>query len=132
MNFNWQFLSGQPITLPKSLYQVDNVGLIDNHTFHWDEPTLVYMYGRRNSDRMKAIHHLDIGFRRNVKFKFFRGSIEFGAYNIYNRKNPYYYYGKIDSLEDGSIAGGIKSVSLFPIIPYLNIKWFPIKERTGK
>ncbi len=132
LNVNWQFLSGQPITLPKSLYLVENAGLIDNHNFQWDEPTLVYMYGSRNNDRMKAIHHLDIGLRRPLNFKFFRGVIELGAYNVYNRKNPYYYYGKIISLSDGSKSGAIKSVSLFPIIPYLNIKWFPFRERTGK
>ncbi len=130
LSLNWQFMSGQPITIPTYCYVVVNKNLIDNHTYiNEDEPTLVWGYGTRNGSRMIPIHHLDLSINRNLDLKHFFGSFEIGCYNVYNRQNPYYYYGTINGTADGSQFGTIKSISLFPAIPYFSIKWFPFHKQ---
>lgn len=124
IGFNWQYMSGQPVTMPLSYYVVDNENLINGNNYR-GEHTLVWEYGIRNNFRMKSTHHLDINIKRNLNEKRFKGSLEIGCYNVYNRKNPYYYFGKLE-YSDGNIYGVIKGVSLFPAIPYFNIKWNPM------
>jgi hypothetical protein len=130
LSLNWQFMSGQPITIPKYYYIVYNKNLIDNHTYIMEDPTLVWGYGTRNGSRMLPVHHLDFSIRRSIDLKNFYGYCEIGCYNIYNRKNPYCYYGKIEYTLNGIAYGTIKSISLFPIIPYFSIKWFPFHKKS--
>jgi|GEM_PF-1294219 len=122
ISLNWQYMSGQPITMPKYYYIVENNRLINNQNYIYADPVLVWGYGKRNSERMKAVHHLDLCIRRNISSGKFIGNVEIGLYNLYNRKNPYYYYGKYD----GKVS--IKSVSLFPIIPYFSVRWYPFRK----
>lgn len=125
IDVNWQFMSGQPVTLPIYYYIVDNSEIIEGSSLSSEMSTIVWGYGARNNARMISMHHLDVNLKREIKTNKFKGSIDIGCYNIYNRKNPYFYYGKLEYNTDGSTYGVIKGVSLFPAIPYISIKWYP-------
>ncbi len=67
----------------------------------------------RNHIRAANYHRLDVSFRRTKVRKWGEGTWTLGVYNVYNRKNPFYYY--IGADMRGNRA--LKRVSLFPFIP---------------
>ncbi len=101
------------------------------------------IYGERNSGRMEAYHRLDVGM--NYKKETRRGrkaEWNFSVYNLYNRRNPYYYYyntnssGEIYNPEQWDFMQSLKlyKMSFFPVIPTVSYKvWFspddPKKEK---
>ena len=102
------FRTGSALTIPPGRIPVSDGTLYDG----W-----YYDYSGRNNTRMKSYHRLDVSFS-NKKEKKFRGrkyqrEWVFGAYNIYNRKNPYFVYLTVDSTQQPKA----KQVSLLPIIP---------------
>lgn len=70
-------------------------------------------YGDKNSIRMKSYQRADIGINFHKKTKWGERTWNIGAYNVYSRKNPYFYYIGYD------LQGNkhVKMISLFPIIP---------------
>ncbi len=72
----------------------------------------------KNAYRYRAYHRMDIGVERKKKHKRYESSWVFGAYNIYNRKNPFFLY---SSYDEAVQKDTYKQVSLFPIIP--NVAW---------
>ena len=80
---------------------------------------LVESYGERNSTRLNAYHRLDIGLTHHKQKKYYERIISFGAYNAYNRKNPFFAYLSHD--ENGDRVA--KQVSLFPIIPSISLRY---------
>jgi outer membrane receptor for ferrienterochelin and colicin len=86
-------------------------------------------YGDRNSFRMPSYNRLDVGFVRTFKHRWGESDLTFSAYNVYNRRNVYFYYTDIE-FKDVTQGGvtikvpskvALKQVSLFPIIP--SITW---------
>ncbi len=130
LNDRWTFggtfvySTGQATTLPVQRYFI--------------EGRLVSQYTSRNGFRMVPYHRLDLaatlknkptkqvtdkatGEVNTVKRKY-RSSWTFGVYNVYNRKNPYFYY--FDASSDTGTAGltiQAKQVSLFSILP--SVTW---------
>lgn len=127
LSINWVYGTGQAITIPLYTYNSVNFDYI-NGSFYPNNGDLIY-YGqsKRNGFRMKDFHRLDIGLRRYFPFKWGKGFLEIGVYNLYNRKNPYYYYAEYNYVRTQDEYQGfigkreIKSVSLFPIIPSINL-----------
>lgn len=74
---NFAYMSGRPITYPDGRYDFDGV-IIPN-------------YGNRNGARTPAYHRLDLSANWDLSKpdKRFKSSLSFGAYNVYNRRNPY-------------------------------------------
>ncbi|MBK7173614.1 MAG: TonB-dependent receptor [Bacteroidales bacterium] len=73
----------------------------------------IQTFDKRNSYRAADYHRLDVSFTRSKETKWGTSSWNLGMYNVYNRKNPFYYYFGTDSR--GSKA--LKRVSLFQMIP---------------
>jgi hypothetical protein len=67
----------------------------------------------KNNFRMAAYHRLDFGIQFHKKKKWGERTWEISVYNLYNRRNPFFYYGYTDEKN----IGRLKQVSLFPIIP---------------
>ncbi len=67
----------------------------------------------RNSIRAANYHRLDVSFQKTTEVRWGETTWTIGAYNLYNRKNPFYYY--IGSDTRGNRA--LRRVSLFPLIP---------------
>lgn len=86
----------------------------------------VAYFPSRNNYRMAAYHRLDIGLNFHKKKRWGERTLSIGAYNVYNRKNPFYI--RIDN-ETSIINGQLiqnrvaKQVTLFPIIPSISYKF---------
>ena len=105
----WVFATGNAFTLPVERYFIE-LGIVTG-------------YGERNAYRLPSYHRMDLAvtWKPNRKpEKRFKSSYNFSIYNVYNRKNTYFIYYKI---EGDAISGDLNTkaikVSIFPIIPSL-------------
>jgi hypothetical protein len=108
-SFNWIFSTGANYTLPEQVYYTGN-GLNPRNT--------IYIYGDRNNYKFPNYHRLDF----SVNFKKFGKKhtriISIGAYNAYNRLNPFY----INPAYSPDGKRIFEAVSLFPVLPSINYK----------
>lgn len=119
---SWVYGTGNAVTLASSNYQGAIIG--SQNTGNNFEGSF---FGERNGFRMNAYHRLDIGINFSKQKKKYKRTWSIGAYNSYNRKNPFYIYSDIEYelLPDGSYKSEykLKQASLFPIIPYVNFSF---------
>lgn len=104
---NWVYATGAAITLPSGEYQPlqpngSNLFL-----------SSVYIYGERNSSRLPNYHRLDVAVSFVKQKKRAERTFSVSIYNVYNRRNPFYYYIAGDTNGQKYIEG----LNLFPIIP---------------
>jgi hypothetical protein len=110
---NFTYYTGQVFTMPGGKVFATNEGsLYDN---------IYYDYTTRNNARLKDYSRLDVNFsNKKVKMKngrSFEREWVFGAYNVLNRRNPYFIYLTTDYITKAPKA---KQVSLLPIIPSIS------------
>ncbi|NLU39076.1 MAG: TonB-dependent receptor [Bacteroidales bacterium] len=127
-NALWVYQTGLPYT-PVEGRQIVPVPDSDGHGgITYEE---AFIYGERNSDRMKDYHRLDVGFIKNITTKRGRkAQWNFSVYNVYNRHNPAaYYYGY--NKDGGMMPNEEKyepikkyQISYFPCIPSISYKLF--------
>lgn len=109
----WVYGTGNAITLGNSNY----LGIYDSG--HFDYPVDASYYNDRNNYRMRSYHRLDIGFTNTKKKKRHTRTWSFGAYNTYNRQNPFFIFTSSEyNSETQTSELQLKQASLFPIIPY--------------
>jgi len=115
----WVYGTGNAVTLPLSEY-IAPTHLQARSPYH---PSLspffgdyVNDYGEKNNFRMKAYNRLDVGIQFHKEKKWGERIWEISVYNIYNRKNPFYYYSEYNVVNNKEY-GLLRQVSLFPIIP---------------
>ncbi len=127
LSASWVFASGNAVTLPSSIYMyytmTDQLNLAEN--VNNDITNTVFQgftenYGDKNDVRMKPFHHLDIGvqFIRPHKKNKGQSIFEVSIYNVYNYKNPFFYF--VGSEYDEQVQNSvpvIKQICIFPIIP---------------
>ncbi len=101
LSAEWVYGTGNSMTLPVGYY----VGPDGNE---------VTIYGNKNGYTMPAYHRADVSIRFTKEKRWGTRSWILGAYNVYNRQNPFFIY------ED---AGVYKQVSLFPLIPSLSYQF---------
>lgn len=108
---SWIYSTGAAITMPTAQYQSSITGY------------LVSVYNERNGQRFPAAHRLDFGFTYH---KNARSTWEFGLYNAYSQKNPFYIervasYSIYESNTNNSPIVATQPFliqrSLFPILP---------------
>jgi len=84
---------------------------------------LAQSFKDRNSFRMPAYHRLDIGLDYHRKRENFKSIWSIGAYNAYNRSNPFFLNTTTEYEDEANPDGTFNSktkleqFSLFPIIP---------------
>jgi hypothetical protein len=132
INATWVFQSGLPYT-PVLARQ-----LTPSLEHEEDELPFLYetfIYGERNSARMKHYHRLDVSFTFN-KFNEanqLRSVWTLGLYNAYNRKNPVFYYYSTDHMSGFSNPDNpgmeyqpskMYQLAIFPIIPTVSYKHY--------
>lgn len=113
LNSKWKlsavfvYATGNATSLPEKFYLVEGV--------------LTQQYSKINQYRLSPYHRLDFSAvytpvpKKERKWK---GSWVYSIYNVYSRKNPYfYYYAQEGSAFAGTLQVQAKQVSLFPIIP---------------
>ena len=107
---DWVYGTGNAVTLPTAQYHLDGAspGNPFNRTIH--------VYNGRNQFRMRPSHRLDVNLSFSKQTRWGERSWNFGAYNLYSRRNPYLYYISGNPF----VARQVRQVSLFPIIPYFS------------
>lgn len=122
-SLNWVYGTGNAITIPVARYYDEYVrGSIGGHEI-WTPSVLPYearIYEDRNGFRMSAYHRIDIGFN----FDWRRHGFRVGAYNAYNRKNPFFIY--FDDYYDSGTDSReyrAKQVTLFPVLPWISYRF---------
>lgn len=114
----WVYGTGNAITLPVSRSEVY---LPSNYSNGYNEIT-IERPSDKNAFRMDAYHRLDIGVDFIKQKKRYKRKFTIGAYNFYNRKNPFFIYTDNDYTYD-ELTGEIvrrqkfKQLSIFTIIP---------------
>ncbi|MCE7065512.1 TonB-dependent receptor [Dyadobacter sp. CY326] len=128
LSSTWVYGTGNALTLPVSTYQ----GVSDNFITRfnpngkpavtWNGP-MVSEYGQKNSFRAEPFHRMDFAVQFHKQKKRHDRTWEFGVYNVYNRRNPFFYDIDSDDTENGSTGTGkstLKRYSLFPVLPYFS------------
>ena len=122
LSFVWNYQTGLPYTPV-----LGRQNIIDPFTNEYYE---AFIYGERNSSRMRDYHRLDIGLRYETlsKKRKLKTVWTFSIYNVYNRQNPIYYYynnnssPEIHRPENGFAKLNLYQMSLFPILPSVSYK----------
>lgn len=136
LSANWVYKSGNTLNVPQGFYygnfatgaEVIAVGAGDDRRNEIlnEQINRVPYFGSGSSYRTEAYHRLDIAIQLHKKKEKYERYWEFGLYNVYNRKNPFYYYltSTNDPVKNGQRVE-LKKKSLFPIIPSIsyNIKF---------
>ena len=104
-SLSWVYGTGNALTLPVERYLA-----VSDDMYYQSE---IEQYDKKNDFRMASFHRMDVGFKRIKKKKWGEASWNFGVYNVYNRRNPFYYYFGNDKRGNRSL----KRVSLFPFLP---------------
>lgn len=131
LSVNFVLKSGAPYTpaIGRQYFVDPNA---DTDYYGESEYNEAFIYGKRNSERMKIYHRADIGLIYKRKNK--RGNNTewtFSIYNIYNRHNPNLYYYSADAKEgivldtfngDKYLDKELYQVSFFTIIPAFSYK----------
>lgn len=112
LSSTWVYGTGSALSLPISTYASAPENQ-DNFDYYYESEQVEYYEGR-NSFRMKAYHRLDIGLTWTKKKKWGERSWSLGAYNVYNRRNPFF----IDEGHDNKGNKKLYQYSLFPALPY--------------
>ncbi|GLR19659.1 TonB-dependent receptor [Portibacter lacus] len=104
LSATWVYYTGDAVTFPAGKYYIDG--------------SLINLYSARNADRMPTYHRLDAGLTWTIKdTDKFSNSLNFSAYNVYNRKNAY----SITFQEGESGNTEASRLALFGIIP--SVTW---------
>ncbi|MDY0198627.1 MAG: TonB-dependent receptor [Tenuifilaceae bacterium] len=119
----WVYGTGNAITLPLAEYPAQGHSPVN--------PNLGYIntvndYGEKNSYRMAPYHRLDIGIQVHKKLKNYERTWEFSVYNMYNRRNPFFYfisneYNYNEHTGMYTSTTKLKQLSLFQLIP--SVSW---------
>ncbi|MEO6282494.1 MAG: TonB-dependent receptor [Dyadobacter sp.] len=116
----WVYGTGNALTLPISKFS----GMRE-YFFSTVDPKdtnlsgmQVTEYAERGNFRAEAFHRLDMAIQFRKKKKRYERTWEFGVYNAYNRKNPFFY--DIESNSGGSSKSVLKKYSLFPVLPSIS------------
>ena len=124
INFSatWVYGTGNAISLPLAEYPANphqpwsNLLELASGPYINSYTNEVTDYGELNSFRMKPYHRFDLAFQFTKKKEKYERTWEIGVYNVYNRKNPYFYYTESD-WEGQTTTSKLKQVAIFPIIP---------------
>ena len=114
----WVYGSGYPAWLPVGRHVVT---LDDDYDWRQGEDRVLVDYGPRNASRLRAYHRLDFAVHFHRELSWGKRTLTFGAYNTYNRKNPFVVY----PVPRGSQTNGgadnstftFRQLSLFPVLP---------------
>lgn len=114
---NWVFGSGYAIWLPDAQYP----GWRAQNSFNTNLTPFVYHYGPRNASRLPAYHRLDLSVRFRKGTRWGEQAFVAGAYNAYNKKNPF----RVEIADRTANPGLLRQITLFPLLPSLayNVKF---------
>lgn len=106
----WIFATGNAFTLPNIRYEsIDQNG----------QKVEVESYQKRNQFRGADYHRMDVSLTRHYQKKYYTLNVNFGFYNLYSRKNPFYYNIGTDTYGNKVLY----RVALFPVLPFFSFNF---------
>ena len=114
----WVYGTGNSVTLANSTFKAivpfsSNTGAQE-----------VEFFSSRNNFRQPSYHRFDIGINFSKQKNRHKRTWSFGAYNTYNRKNPFFVFIDTDVTfnenNERIETKELKAQSIFPVIPYFN------------
>jgi hypothetical protein len=120
LSATWVYGTGNALTLPVSRFtSFENPFLPGYNGYPSSIGNVHTEYGEKNGFRAEAYHRMDLAIQFHKKKKRHERTWEFGLYNAYNRRNPFFY--NIDSKDDKNNPNQRINVltrySLFPVLP---------------
>lgn len=114
----WVYSTGNAVTLGTSKYKTPDPNY-DGYYYSW----VTTHTPERNNYRYRSYNRLDVGFDFTKKKKRHERTWSVGAYNTYNRKNPFFLlldtdYENVNGQQQERSV--LKQISLFPVIPYVS------------
>jgi len=117
LSATWVYGTGNALTLPVSRFTTyRNEYFVNGFSNYY--PNTTTEYDKKNSFRAEAYHRMDLAIQFHKKKKRHERTWEFGLYNAYNRKNPFFY--NIDRKEGNKpneYVNVLTRYSLFPVLP---------------
>lgn len=116
----WVYGTGQALTLPQSTFLAGTRNLISGYGGSGYSSD-VLDYGQRNSFRAASYQRFDLSLQLHGKMRRHQRTWEFSLYNVYNRRNPFFYYtDQVDVDPDPNRyrpENRLKQISIFPVVP---------------
>ncbi len=118
----WVYTTGTPFTLPEASYYVDNhePGNLSGGSFLGSSQLMAYDYKGINSYRVSSYHRLDISINYMKQFRACNFELQFGAMNVYNRKNTLYY---TIAYNESSRMNELKRIAFLGIMPNVTLNF---------
>jgi hypothetical protein len=122
LSISWVYGSGNMFTMPTQYYHT-LLGMEFSNLFAQldgvapDRSELTTAFNQRNSYRLPAFHHLDIGANYRWQKRKHAQLLNISIYNVYSRQNVFSVY--FDFRYDNNGVGRLflKQLSLFPVLP---------------
>ena len=120
LSATWVYGTGNAITLPLASYSLPTHSPLPSANSFLNFYNNATEYSDRNAYRMAAYHRMDVGIQWHKKKSWGERTWELSVYNLYNRRNPYFYYiGSSTNSQNQSVTT-LKQITLFPLIPSLS------------
>jgi hypothetical protein len=134
----WVYGTGNALTMPQSNYTaLLHSSSSQVNTNAQGIPSFVYPstrfgrsvsdYGPKNSFRAEPYHRFDLSLQFHKKKRRHERTWELSIYNLYNRRNPFFYNFTnrpvVDPNDNTKIVGNervLQRISIFPIVPTLS------------
>ncbi|MFC5412138.1 TonB-dependent receptor domain-containing protein [Larkinella bovis] len=122
----WVYGTGNALTVPLAKYQAAthqvNPVITNNNSFineFFSYGRAVNDYSAKNSFRAEAYHRMDLGVQFHKKKRRHERTWEFSVYNLYNRRNPFFYQltTQINEQTNQPTKTVFERYSVFPIVP---------------
>ena len=124
MGIIWIYATGRKMTLPEMQY-ISNFN-INSGDFNSNQNDVIINSGR-NAYTLSDYQRLDIGINFHKKKKLFNRTWSFGITNAYNHHNSFIVYTDYDAIvADGNSSKIMKSISIFPIMPYFKYSFISV------
>ncbi len=105
---SWTWYSGSPFTVPTSIDPVPTQNGFE----------LIPQYSSINNIRLPDYHKLDFSFNFYTNYGWGSQKLSVGAYNAYNRNNPFYIDVVRDPFHNNSFK--LQSVHIVPLLPFVS------------
>lgn len=122
LSATWVYSTGEAITLPEAVFSTpgrlpESLGSVFRDDSFEDETRV---YGARNAYRVRAHHRLDVSATFSWSSSWADQELQIGAYNAYNRQNPFFLYRTEYNNQPRTPA--LRQVSLFPVLPAISYR----------
>jgi hypothetical protein len=113
VGFNFIYATGQPITMPSSLYSMARLP-------DWGDVSYSYYPSELNTVRLPPYIRMDISITYKKHYKGWSLEPYIQVYNIGNRKNTWFIQYEYD-FDNDRLIQDIKTMNMFPILPSIGV-----------